>query len=51
MVDCSRRMQDYISANATHCCGAFSPSATHATDLIGKLGELLFLGIVMYLIG
>ena len=48
MVDCSRRMQDYISANATHCCGALSSSATRATDLIGKLGKSLFLGIVPF---
>ena len=43
-MDCLRRMQDNFSANATNCCGAFS--ATNATDLIGKLGRPLFLGIV-----
>ena len=42
------RMQDYISANTTHWCGAFRSSATRATDLIGKLGEPLFLGIVSF---
>ena len=48
MVDCLRRMQDCISANATHCCRAFSSSATPATDLIGKLGNPLVLGIVPF---
>ena len=48
MVDCLRRMQDCISANATHCCGAFSSSATRATALIGKLEGPFFLGIVPF---
>lgn len=48
MVDCSRRMQDYVSAIATHCYRAFSFSATPATDLIGKLGKPLVLGIVPF---
>ena len=46
MVDCSRGMQDYVSANATHFCGSGSFSATPATDLIGKLGKTLLLGIL-----
>ena len=47
MVDCLRIMQDYISANATHCCGVFSSSATRATDLIGKLGDHSFLALCL----